>query len=364
MRVLRIYHGAVVDEYRTRDRLLRSRHGHELEIVCPPAWPEGGSLVSPGAEHEIPLHTIGIGGRHHPNLFWYRSRELRRIVRRLRPEIVDLHEEPYSLATAGVLRVLADEAPDARVCIYTAQNLDRRYPPPFSALERKALRVASAAYPCSTKAGQRLRDRGFRGAIHVLPLGVTVPPAREQSPLGKRIGFVGRLEPYKGGRLAVEAFVTATPQNGSVLDVIGAGSELESMRILANRLNAGERVRFAGALSQAETLRRIGEMDVVLIPSLTTPSWVEQFGRVAVQAMVAGTVVIASDSGSLREVIGDSGVLVPEGDVNALTSALGDLLANPARMAALSARGRRRAIERFTWDAVAAGVDEMYRSIR
>jgi glycosyltransferase involved in cell wall biosynthesis len=362
MRVLRIYHSAVVDEYRTRDRLLRLRHGHDLEVVAPPAWEEGGSLVSPGAESDVPLHIVGVRGRRdHPNLFWYRSRELRQIVRRVAPEIVDLHEEPYSLAAAGALRAIAHEAPAARVCIYTAQNLDRRYPPPFSGLERRALRAASAAYPCSVGAAERLRARGFRGMIHVLPLGVTVPPPRDRTAAIRRIGFVGRLEPYKGATLALRAFIAATRGTGHVMEIVGAGTELDALRSLAAK--DADRIVFSGALSQAETLERIAGMDIVLIPSLTTPSWKEQFGRVAVQAMAAGAAVIASDSGSLREVIDDGGVLVPEGNLAALTGALRALMADPAQLAALSAQGRQRAIERFTWDAVAAGVDEMYRAM-
>ena len=62
--------------------------------------------------------------------------------------------------------------------------------------------------------------------------------------------------------------------------------------------------------------------DVVVVPSLETPSWVEQFGRVAVEAMASGVVVVASRSGSLPEVVGEAGVLVPPGDVGALADAL------------------------------------------
>jgi glycosyltransferase involved in cell wall biosynthesis len=162
-----------------------------------------------------------------------------------------------------------------------------------------------------------------------------------------RVGFVGRLEPYKGGTIAIRAFLAAAPTGDAELAVIGDGTEAESMRAAVGEAAASDRVVFTGALSQAETLKRIGDLDVMLVPSLTTPTWKEQFGRVAVQAMAAGVAVIASDSGSLREVVGDAGMLVGDPDHRVR---LGEL-------------GRRRATEKFSWEAVAAGADEMYRAM-
>lgn len=361
MRVLRIYHSAVVDEYRERERLLRARHGHIVHVVCPPAWREGGRLVSPSAHPDTPVHLVGVRGRRVPNLFWYAPAGLRRVLREVRPQIVDIHEEPYSLAMAGVLRAIGREAPHAKICVYTAQNLLKTYPPPFRWIERRALASAAAAYPCSTEAGERLLAQGFRGSLHVMPLGVTVLPAAPRSPGGTRVGFVGRLEPYKGGMISIRAFAQAANGADASLEVIGAGSEEVALRREAEATGLRDRVVFTGALSQDETLARIGRFDVLLVPSLTTPTWKEQFGRVAAQAMAAGTAVIASDCGSLREVVGDYGRLVPEGDVNAFAAALQTLLREPSRLAALGERGRQHAQKSLSWEYVSDRVDKMYR---
>src|SRR5438270_13598925 len=111
MRVLRLYHSGVVDEYRQRERLLRQRFGHDVHLVSPPAWSEGGRLVKASSDSEVPVHVVAVHGRPHPNLFWYDTAELCDILRKVRPHIVDFHEEPYSVAVAAGLRAVRREAP-------------------------------------------------------------------------------------------------------------------------------------------------------------------------------------------------------------------------------------------------------------
>jgi len=364
-RILRIYHSGVVDEYRERERLLRTRHGYDVQLVCPPSWMEGGSVVEATPDPEVPLHVVPLRGLRQPNLFWYATSALRRVLREVRPQIVDLHEEPHSLAAAVALRTIQVEAPGAPICIYTAQNIFKRYPPPFWHLTRRALAAADAAYPCSTEAGEVLRAKGFKGPLHVLPLGVSLDP--EPVPRAGnghvRVGFLGRLVPEKGTDVAVQAFARAADGIDASLEMIGAGPQEAELRACAERLGVGARVSFPGAVTQDEALERIRGYDAVLVPSLTTRRWKEQYGRVAAQALAAGTPVIASDSGSLPEVLGDCGELTREGDVDDLSVKLGRLLRDPAHRADLAARGRRRAVEELSWARVADGCDQMYRQV-
>jgi glycosyltransferase involved in cell wall biosynthesis len=169
------------------------------------------------------------------------------------------------------------------------------------------------------------------------------------------------LEPYKGAILALEAFARAARGIDASFDVIGAGSEDRALRRYAAEAGIAPRVHFVGALPQDETLARIAHLDVVLIPSLTTRKWKEQFGRVAAQAMAAATAVIASDSGSLREVVEDGGILVPEGDVDALADELRRLLLSPSLMTDVARRGYERAKVSLSWVHIADRVDQMYR---
>lgn len=364
-RVLRVYHSAVVPEFRNRDRLLRDAHGYDLHLVTAPQWSEGGSLVDAAPDDLVPLHVVPTAGARHPILFWYRSGAFRRVLQAVRPQVVDLHEEPYSLAVASALRDVEAVVPGARVCVYTAQNVLKRYPPPFRQLEGRALRRADAAYPCSSEAGEVLEAKGFTGPVHVLPLGVSPrsKPLRPDDGPTLRVGFLGRLEPYKGGDVAVRAFAAALGDSDAVLEVVGAGSQRDELLRLTEELGISHRTSILDAVPQEEALARIAGYDVVLVPSRTTKRWKEQFGRIPAQAMEAGVPVIASDSGSLREVLAGSGILVPEGDVEALAAALRQLLEHPERRAELAALGRRRAAEHLSWQRVAAGFDAMYQGV-
>ncbi len=102
--------------------------------------------------------------------------------------------------------------------------------------------------------------------------------------------------------------------------------------------------------------------DVVIVPSLSTPGWTEQFCRVAVEAMASGVPVIASDSGALPEVVGDAGLLVPPGDPAALRGALNVLASDPDRRIELGRRGRTRS-GRFAWETIAKEQLDFYAEV-
>ena len=99
--------------------------------------------------------------------------------------------------------------------------------------------------------------------------------------------------------------------------------------------------------------------DIVVVPSV----WKEQYGRVAPEAMACGCTVVVSDIGALPELVGDAGVTVAPHDVNALSVAIGKLLANPQRRAALASQAQDRARAELSLDRQAAMLDLLFRRI-
>ena len=354
MRATRIYHSGVVSAWRRRDVELR-RRGVDLTLVSSEAWNEGGSVVALEAEGQPWVVGARTWGRH-PYVFLYDPRSIWHTLRSGTIDVLDIHEEAASLAAAEVLllaRLAGQRRP--RVSFYCAQNIQKRYPPPFRWIERHVLRRADAAHTCNEEAGRVLRRKGFSGLIRNLGLGVDVEhfapdddgPDRLAGPL--RVGYVGRLEAHKG----VDALLDAVARTPDVeLRIVGDGPERGALAKRIADLGLSERVTMGGYVDHDALPDLYRSFDVLVVPSIETPSWIEQFGRVAVEAMASGVAVIASDTGSLPEVLDGAGVLVPPGDVTALASALGGLRDDPADRRRLAAAGVARA-QHYSWPSVA-----------
>ncbi len=326
---LRFSHSGVVGAWRQREREMRAQ-GASVMLATARRWDEGGTVVpfsGDGDDFAVPVRTWG----HHPSIFVFDPRPVWRLLGQRRWDVLDVHEEPNSLATAEFLVLRALRRRRTPFLLYSAQNIPKRYPPPFRWIERWSLRRAGGAYVCNQGAGEILTAKGLRGALRVLPLGVDpsrfTPTAGATGPSRPlRVGYVGRLTAQKGVDVLIRA-VAARPDLR--LEVVGAGPEAGALAELIAHLGLTDRVVQRGFARQEELPEIYRGFDVLAVPSLPKPGLLEQFCRVAVEAMASGVPVVASNIGALPEVVGDAGVLVPPGDPSALAAALGGLLDDP-----------------------------------
>lgn len=359
VRIVRVAHHAVMSAWRERERLLR-RNGADLRLLSAQRWNEGGRLVdlaADGDEFVEGVRTIGS----HPNGFLYDPRPIWRMLRR-RPELIDLHEEPFALATAEVLflrRLLGLRTP---YVLYSAQNIDKRYPWPIRWFEKRALQGAAGAYVCNVEAGVILRRKGLRGPARLIPLGVDTArfqPHRRRAPRkNPTIGYIGRLEPYKGVDVLLRA---AAKHPNWRIRITGDGPARADLVALARELGVSDRVEILGFADGEALAERYRELDVIAVPSIPWPGWLEQFCRVAVEAMASGVPVVASRTGAIPDVVGDTGVLVEPGEPAALAEGLSQAL-SPETWKRLRSAGPVRARE-FTWDRVAQQQIDLYREV-
>jgi glycosyltransferase involved in cell wall biosynthesis len=172
---------------------------------------------------------------------------------------------------------------------------------------------------------------------------------------------VGRLIADKGLAVLIEA---VAPLTGDwQLVVIGSGPERESCQALATRLGCGQRVHFRGQIPSTAMPAAMKDMDVLAGPSLTGKTWKEQFGRMFVEAMACEVPVVGSDSGEIPHVIGDAGIIVPEGNVAALRAAILRLQGDANLRDELGTRGRQRVLAHYTQAAVAEATAGAYRMV-
>jgi rhamnosyl/mannosyltransferase len=188
-----------------------------------------------------------------------------------------------------------------------------------------------------------LERRAGGPAVEVVPWGVDVRPRplrphHDGAPL--KVLFVGQMRPYKGLEWLIPA-VAGRP--GLELTLIGDGAHRADYELLAG---SAENVLFTGRVTDEDLHRAYDTHDVVVLPSVTQA---EAFGLVVLEGMAAGCVPVVSDLPGVRDLVADTGPVVPTRDVAALAAALDGLAADRPRLAALGHRARRRA-EGLGWD--------------
>ena len=363
MRVLIVSKACLVGIYQRKLEEIARYEDVELQVVVPPYWRDERGTTELERAHiqgyELVVEPMVLNGSFHLHFY----PRLGRRIRAFRPDIVHLDEEPYNLATFHGL-TLARRA-GCRALWFSWQNLLRRYPPPFSWMERYCLRHADAAIAGSQSAAQVWRTKGYDGPLAVIPqFGVDpqafAPPSSDRDRERFVIGFAGRLVPEKGPDLFLNA---AAGLNGIELVVLGGGPMEEELREQARQLGLTGRVTFEGNIPSTEMPEFYHRLDALVLPSRSRPNWMEQFGRVLIEAMACGVPVVGADSGEIPHVIGAAGLTFPEGDAAALRAQLEQLMGDPQHWRDLARRGRERVLAHYTQAQVAAETVTAYRQI-
>lgn len=177
--------------------------------------------------------------------------------------------------------------------------------------------------------------------------------------------FVGWLLPRKGIDfllLALRELLDdpALSHRRLRLWMVGAGLDRSRVESLARRLGIEDACVFAGPAPYTEMPDRFRAADVFVLPSIATPQWQEQFGMSLIEAMASGVPVISTLSGAIPEIVGDAGILCQPNDFVSLHEAIRRLICDPSARQELAQRGRTRAESRFTLDAYAANLSEIY----
>lgn len=211
------------------------------------------------------------------------------------------------------------------------------------------------------------------GRVVVLPMGVDVEafaPRPRDAALLEELGiprqarvvlYCGRLIREKGlVELLLAARTVAAGREDVRFLLVGSGPERGRLAAAAERLGLRDLLVFAPAQRYARMPALHAVADVFVLPSLPAPYWREQFGMVLAEALACGRAVVATASGSIPDVVGEAGVLVPPYDPEALAAAIGDLLDDDERRAELARRGRALAEERYDARRVASRLRELY----
>ncbi|MEH2360036.1 hormogonium polysaccharide biosynthesis glycosyltransferase HpsO [Nostoc sp.] len=358
----------------------------EVTVVVPKRWKPGGvqnRIIETEYRDEGTFRIVPVSNfsQNHQGLLTFGA-DLISLLKQFRPQIIQVEQGSRALAYTQMITLNKLLGLKAKNVFFTWWNLPYNLKLPVSLLEKYNLNYSHGIISGNQDGAEILRERGYQGAIKVMPqLGVDeslfIPKAQPAlaAKLGFDkgdfvVGFVGRFVHEKGLLTLLKALITLKNKPWKLL-LLGRG-ELQSELIkIATENNIKERLILVESVPHDEVASYINLMSTLVLPSetsykfktLTSVGWKEQFGHVLIEAMACQVPVIGSDSGEIPYVIGDAGLVFPEGDVQALANCLVQLMDKPSFAHTLGEMGYQKAMIKYTNQALAKQQLEFYQEL-
>jgi len=316
------------------------------------------------------LRSIGQAGDPHRVYF----KPLHLYLRQVQPDLVVCQFEQESVTAAQASLVCALLGRGIPLTLYSWQNVLRNRSLSVRVVDYVTLRRASHVTCASTQAVDVLRRKGFRGTTSVAPLigvdeRIFYPRTTEEIAAirakydiqGFAIGYAGRLVFEKSIDLLIKAFRAI--KEPCTLVILGSGDQEDALKRMTLEYGIFDQCRFIPNVDYQQMPEHLSVLDVLVLPSRTTPVWKEQFGRVLVEAMACGIPVIGSDSGAIPEVIGKAGLIFPEGNSNELISKIQLVKSDTDLRNTLILCGFERVNMNYTIERLASQTANLWRSL-
>lgn len=327
---------------------ISAKYGFVISIVAPEYFLSGGSKIL--ADEREPKDTVTLIKRplkgNNPRS--YRFEGTRDIIKKYKPKLVLIDADPASLQALQIawIQVMNKYKIVALTCENQSLNLIDNY-------KRRGslgllLTVPKHLFLLITKSRINhlftINDLGYTiylnlnfQSVSKIPLGFAPEVFREDLGVRNEIrtkykindkivfAYIGRIVKEKGIHILLNSLGQIKEFSDWVL-LLDEFSDAENtysaeINILIKELGLESRIVFFNA-PHAEIFKYMNAADAIIIPSISTSSWIEQYGRVAPEALACGKLIIASKTGALPELIQDTGILVEEGNIIALRNIL------------------------------------------
>jgi len=373
MKILAISHSCVVSEYQKRMVEVAKYPDLELTLLVPKYWIQFNRKINLEKNADAHYQILAVQpitlrfGKNGLRNVTHVYPGIKKILESLKPNIIELWEEPFSAVAAHTIFWTKRIIPKTKIIFFSAQNVFKRYPPPFWAFEKYTYEKAHFAFLMNKDVIRVLRRKGYVREFAVLPLGVDTDIFRNKdvSSLKKRlgirdfvVGFIGKIGRQKGILHLIEAI--SQIQEKIQLLIIGNGDLRDEANRLITSLGLKDRAIIIDAVAHRQVPDYLNCMDLFVLPSITLTHLKEQFGRVVIEAMACEIPVIGSDSGEIPTTIGKAGLIFKEGDVKDLKEKIEGLMRNRDLRGLLAKRGRKRVLGNFTWKVIAQKQHEVY----
>ncbi|MBG1271287.1 hormogonium polysaccharide biosynthesis glycosyltransferase HpsO [Nostoc sp. WHI] len=387
MKILVASHTYIVDLNCEKLRALsRLEPDIEVTVVVPKRWKPGGvqnKIIETEYRDEGTFKIVPVSNfsQNHQGLLTFGA-DLISLLKQFRPQIIQVEQGSRGLAYSQMIALNKLLGIKAKNVFFTWWNLPYELKLPVALLEKYNLNHSHGIISGNQDGAEVLRSRGYQGPVKVMPqLGVDeslfTPKAQLElaTKLGIEkgdfvVGFVGRFVQEKGLLTLLKALVTLKNKPWKLL-LLGRGELQTELIQIAAENNIKERLILVESVPHDEVANYINLMSTLVLPSettykfktLTSVGWKEQFGHVLIEAMACQVPVIGSDSGEIPHVIGDAGLVFPEGDTEAFANCLVQLMDKPDFAHTLGEMGYRKAMIKYTNKALAKQQLDFYQEL-
>lgn len=342
-----------------------AQRGHEVTVVsCANSVPNESHKYLPEVKIKLLRFPSPIG-------YYLNAVEVRRIAAEEQFDVINIHYAS-GYGTLGRLAGLKD----ALLSVWGSDVYDFPYSNPINMWTIKSnlkyfKRLASTSH-CMARQSQKLVDRAF----DITPFGVDpalfCPMENMRDSNRFLFGTVKLLYPKYGITDTINAFtklVLKLRQNGEAelasklrYEIYGKGPQWDELQKLINDNGMSEQIRLCGFVHNSELPKIINSFDMFCCNSVMNS---ESFGVAAVEAMACGIPVVVSDADGFAEVVvhEQTGLIVPKGNVEAITEAMYRLLKDPELRAQYGKAGRARVMELYDWNKNVEGMLEIYQQM-
>lgn len=379
MKVLVISHSAIQTTYQKKFDELSKYPDIELRVLVPKVWIENSLLLTmkPLSKDRLSYHSGRIIFPGYGSRFFFVDCIVQHF-RDFRPDIIHLEEEPWSLCALQTIILRRLFCPHSKLVFRTSLSvpIKLKLSHVASQIEKLTFMESDHAFVLSQRAGKILREKGYKKPFSISPNGVDPNIFRKmdvrklKTELGIKdefvFGYVGRLLKMKGIDVLIRGFHLLTRELSETqgpnikLLLVGSGDYKQEAIEIASELGIRDKLIIVDAVPALKVPEYLNCMDVLVLPSVTTPGWVEFFGRVLVEAMMCEVPVIGSSSGEIPNVIADAGLVFKEADPYDLKDKMKMMLSNPYLRDELIKKGKSRASSLYVWEAIAKDTYDVY----
>lgn len=365
MRVLFISHIYVVRQNQNKLKIIQDKYKIEIMIISPSQWKN--ILIKNYKTHERSIENLYNLDVHKPgNLKRYTYKNLYNVIKDFNPDIIHIDEEPWFRSTFQIVlisRFFLKTKP--KIVIFTWENIDKSHKIHYHLMEKFTISNSDAIITGNKDAKKRILKRKAKCPVYIFPnIGVDLKDYSftQRNFNTINVGYIGRLVPEKGIFLLLNVF-NKLPYKNKRLIITGDGQLKGDIKKYIIKHKLKKYIILNPPVPHSKVPEVLQKLNILVLPSITTANWKEQFGHVLIQAMASKVAVIGSSCGAIPEVIRNAGLIFKEDNQEDLYNKMLFLIKNEKQRKVLIQRGYLRVKKNYTNEILADKTVKVYNEI-